>query len=247
MPTFHLAEDALADEQLTHTPAAEPVRERLLPRAFAEVPSRHGRAWWAVLSVIIVVIMAGGVAGGILLTRGHRVTPVSLPSKRAATGNPATITQLPLSGTPSIGSSPTSSIGSGPVSVAAGLTGNPEIATVGTLLDDYFTAINNHNYSSYISLLTPAKQQDLTAQQFDSGYATTVDSGETLVSISSQANGDAVAVVTFISHQAPADSANHKESCTNWDISLFLVPDSSGGFLIGEPTSRYRATNSACP
>jgi hypothetical protein len=132
------------------------------------------------------------------------------------------------------------------VSIAAGLSGDPQGAPVAALLDRYFTAINSRDYQGYLSLLTARKQQGMNIASFDNGYRSTVDSGEELVSISPQADGTTQALVTFVSHQNPADSVDHQQSCTQWRVTLFLVPDGSGGFLIDMAPSGHEDSYVAC-
>jgi hypothetical protein len=134
----------------------------------------------------------------------------------------------------------------GQVTIAAAVSQDPDVPSVATFLNQYFTAINNHDYQSYISLLSSQAGQGLTQEQFDSGYGSTVDSAETLLTISAAANGDLVASVTFTSHQNPADSPNQQESCTDWKISLFLE-QGGGGYLIDKPPASYHAGYQACP
>ena len=129
--------------------------------------------------------------------------------------------------------------------VASDARQDPAAPSVAGFLDQYFAAINSHDYQSYVSLLDPNMQEDMTAQQFDSGYRSTADSGETLTGISAAANGDTVATVTFTSHQDPADSVDHKENCTDWKISLFLE-QANAGYLIDQPPNSYHATHSPC-
>jgi hypothetical protein len=62
-------------------------------------------------------------------------------------------------------------------------------------------AINSHDYQAYAALLDPQLRQDLTTGQFERGYQSTADTGETLAGTSVAANGDTVAAVTFTSHQ----------------------------------------------
>lgn len=112
-------------------------------------------------------------------------------------------------------------------------------------LGQYFAAINSHDYQSYISLLSPQAQQGFTAEQFDNGFQSTVDSNETLVSISTATNGSYISAVTFTSHQNPADSVNHAEACTDWSISLFLEQDGAV-YLIDQPPASYHASHTAC-
>jgi hypothetical protein len=136
--------------------------------------------------------------------------------------------------------------GGSTVAVAAGAGQDPGAPSVAGFLDQYFAAINSHDYQAYAALLGPDMQQDMTAEQFDSGYRSTADSGETLAGISTAANGDTVATVTFTSHQDPADSVDHKEGCTDWKISLFLE-QASAGYLIDQPPSSYHAAHQPCP
>ena len=112
------------------------------------------------------------------------------------------------------------------------------------LLHEYFTAINNRDYPGYIALFTQQERQVLTIGRFYSGYRSTQDSGELLADISTDSG--TVATVTFTSHQNPADSVNHRESCTLWRISLFLQPNGSG-YLIGPPPPGYHASYADCP
>lgn len=85
----------------------------------------------------------------------------------------------------------------------------------------------------------------MTHAQFDQGYRTTADSNETLVGISTASDGDLAAEVTFTSHQNPADSPDQSESCTDWDISLFLAQGGSG-YIVDPPPSGYHASYQAC-
>jgi hypothetical protein len=112
-------------------------------------------------------------------------------------------------------------------------------------LDRYFTAINDHDYQSYRSLLSPQVQQGLTQAQFEKGYRSTADSAETLVGISTASDGDLAAEVTFTSHQDPADSPDQSESCTDWDVTLFLVQGGSG-YLVDAAPSGYHASYRPC-
>lgn len=115
-----------------------------------------------------------------------------------------------------------------------------------TLLASYFDAINSHDYGAYQALFVTQMQQNMTQASFDSGYQGTADSAERLVSISTAADGDTQAVVTFTSHQQP-DAADSYEACTNWQVSLFLVQQGGGGYLIDVAPPGYHAASVACP
>ena len=202
--------------------------------------------------------MVAGLTGGTVFYLGHHssgteAVHTSGDSTRItaqASGSDATpgeADSAPTSSPSSLPSTPspaTSSVGQ--VTIAADVSQDPDASSVATFLNQYFTAINNHDYQSYISLLSSQDEQGLTQEQFDNGYGSTVDSAETLLGISTAANGDLVASVTFTSHQNPADSPDQQESCTDWNISLFLE-QGGGGYLIDKPPPSYHASDQACP
>jgi hypothetical protein len=107
----------------------------------------------------------------------------------------------------------------------------------------YFDAINRRDYAAYTALLGP-QEQGMTPAQFDAGYGSTVDSRETLRGVSTAANGDYVAAVTFTSRQLPSQSQTGTR-CTQWDISLYLTP-SGTDFLVDRPPASYHAAYAAC-
>lgn len=131
------------------------------------------------------------------------------------------------------------------MALSPGVSGQPAAAAIAAFLGQYFTAINQHDYQAYISLLTPAAQQNEPEQKFDAGYATTRDSREKLVALSPAHHGKTPASVTFISHQAPADSTTDTE-CTTWEITLFLRFTGSS-YLIGVGPASYQPSYHACP
>ena len=113
-----------------------------------------------------------------------------------------------------------------------------------TFLDEYFNAINTHNYQEYLSLLDAQEQQNETPAAFRAGFRTTTDSDATLVGLTSTGTGLVAASITFTSHQAPADSATHT-SCTSWDITLYLGMQ-GGGYVMQLPPPGYKASYRAC-
>ncbi|MGO9780933.1 MAG: hypothetical protein ACLPKE_08480 [Streptosporangiaceae bacterium] len=122
---------------------------------------------------------------------------------------------------------------------------DPDSSSVEAFLDRYFSAVNAHSYQTYVELLSPQLQKQLTQAGFDQGYQGTADSAEQLASISAEANGDTAAAVTFVSHQHP-DAANNEESCTDWSITLFLE-GSGDGYLVDEAPQGYHAASTPCP
>ncbi len=206
-----------------------------------------------VIAVIVIVLAAASGAGITVLLAGHHM-PAKNAGRNAGDSTRATVPPS-QDGSAAAPSPPDSSPGplsvspgppsAGQVTIAPDASQSQNASSVALFLGQYFTAINTHDYQSYISLLSPPVQEGLTQEQFDHGYGSTTDSAETLVSISTVADGDLDATVTFTSHQNPADSPN-QESCTDWKISLFLEQDGDG-YLIDEPPPGYHAASAACP
>jgi len=199
---------------------------------------------WILIALLIVVVLGGGATAAAFALSGHHAakpsaaaTPTKQPTHSSA---PATPT-VSASATPS----PTNTPGKGRVGVAASLAGNPQTPQIVALLDSYFGAINTRNYQGYYALLNPQVQRQTSQAQFSKGFASTKDSGETLTGISAGPGGTTVATVTFTSHQNPANSVNGHESCTRWQISLYLQR-SGNSYLIGKPSSSYHASYAAC-
>ncbi|HEX6521068.1 MAG TPA: hypothetical protein VF070_13835 [Streptosporangiaceae bacterium] len=214
-----------------------------------------------VATVVFLFVAAAATSGVLLYMRHHpsrteaalnsahstRTTPPASSAGGTSPSGPgdSTPAQNPSDTSPSPSdTSPSPSDGSA-VTVAASVSQDPNASSVATFLGQYFTAINNHDYQSYSSLLSPQLQQGMTQAQFENGYRTTSDSNETLVSISTASDGDLAAEVTFTSHQDPADSPDQSESCTNWDISLFLAEGNSA-YVIDPAPSGYQASYQPC-
>lgn len=216
--------------------------------AGAQPPRRRGWAGIGIALVIVAMLAVGGGAFALVsaLTAHKNGTQ--------AAGQPTAPAQPDSSGA---GATPTSSAGStasatpaaapadATVAVAPAAAGNPAAPRVQALLERYFTAINDHDYAAYSSLLDTRMRQQNTPSSFASGYATTRDSAETLTSISDTSDGRLAVTVSFISHQSPADSINNS-SCTAWAITLYLRSQGSG-YLIGTPEPGYEPTHQNCP
>lgn len=205
--------------------------------------------------VAVAAVLTGAGTGGWLLTShlGNHGTPLRLAP--AAAEHTATAEHTVTASSPAV-VSPSTALSTAPpqtvpptvgtVTLSQDVAQDSDAQPVAAFLNQYFGAINNHDYQSYRALLSPQLQEGLTEAQFASGYQTTADSTETLTGISTAGNGDLAADVTFTSHQDPADSVDKTQSCTNWAITLFLSPDGNGGYLIDQHPSSYHASYQAC-
>jgi hypothetical protein len=88
-----------------------------------------------------------------------------------------------------------------------------------TLLDSYFSAINQHDFPAYSSLFIPAIRA--TMHNFGAGYQSTRDSRARLTGLAATGPEGLAAMVTFVSHQNAADSPD-RAACDRWHITLFL-------------------------
>jgi hypothetical protein len=206
-------------------------------------PSRPRRiAPIAVTSALVILLAAGGV--GVWLHGRHSTHTPPHNGGQVAVGATQAASPAQAVATPSV-PSPTQTAGGGTVTVSSSAAEDPDSEPVAAFLGEYFSAINSHDYQSYASLLSPQEQANFTEAQFRSGYASTTDSAETLTGITTAANGDTVATVTFTSNQDAAQSVDHTETCTNWNISLFLE-HAGASYLIDPPPPDYRAAHSSC-
>jgi hypothetical protein len=128
------------------------------------------------------------------------------------------------------------------VAVAASAGSVP--SAVAAVLTHYFQGINQHNYAEYASSQTAQGKADQPESSFNSGYATTNDTGMTLTSLTPTVSGDYTATVTFTSHQSPADSVDNS-ACNTWTLNLYLVPNGSG-YLIAPAPAGYQPTHADC-
>jgi hypothetical protein len=188
---------------------------------------------------------AGGLAAGASMASSSQATG----SSTVGTGPPTDTgpTDTGPTGPPTdTGPTDTGPTGTGPtdtVPMTAVAAASPMGPQVAAFLWRYFDAINRHDYAAYTGLLG-SREQAVTPAQFDSGFSSTTDSGETLQSVSIAPDGDYQAEVTFTSRQRPSQSQTGTR-CTQWDISLFLTPGGTD-FLIDPPPSDYRAAYAAC-
>ena len=124
-------------------------------------------------------------------SRRRSRAPGAAPRPRAARRRAST----PTGGSTSSGgprqattpaSSPTPSPTLSLVTIGQGVTSSAAVPQVETLLSHFFHGINTHDYAEYASTLNPAQQAKQSQSTFESGYATTTDSGMTLTTLGQQ-------------------------------------------------------------
>lgn len=172
---------------------------------------------------------------------GQRTGPAqSAPSTTdGLSGSPA----VPMGSDTPVPSGTPSSTPSGAVTTDPAVSGNPMAPGVVAFLSNYFDAINNHDYNAYNALLGSGMTA-LSSSDFDNGYGTTTDSGETLTGIAKRPGGEVVASVSFTSNQDPSQSPD-QSACDKWKVRLYLMPN-SGGYLEVKPPSGYKAQYTSC-
>ncbi|HEX9042066.1 MAG TPA: hypothetical protein VF838_13720 [Trebonia sp.] len=219
-------------------------------------PSRRGGRGLFIAVAVIVVLAAGGGAYAIAHSLGKNST--TQPPAQPTTGGSTPAGGTATGGTPAGGSSssggprqattpagsPTPSPTLSLVTIGPGVASSAAVPQVETLLSHYFHGINTRDYAEYASTLNPAEQAKQSQSTFNSGYATTTDSGMTLTNLASGGGGGLVATVTFTSHQSPAQSIDHS-ACNTWTLNFYLVPQGTG-YLIGPAPSGYQPSHSDC-
>jgi hypothetical protein len=217
------------------------------PGVFEPPSPRRGRA---AIGIALVIVAVFAVGGGTFALVSALTAHKSAGQPAARSGSTVPVSSSAASATPASPSSPRGTVSpvapaGATVVVAPAAAGNPATPGVQALLKRYFAAINDHDYAAYSALLDPRMRQQNPPSTFASGYATTRDSAETLTAISDAGGGELAAMVSFTSHQSPADSIDNS-SCTAWTITLYLRPQGSG-YLIGTPPAGYKPTHQNCP
>jgi hypothetical protein len=239
-----------------YRPPSQPASAFTPPPAHAAPRRRSGGGRRAAFIIVVTLVaLAAGGGAYAFASRSHDQAAAQPPSHPTVTAHASTAPAVPPSNSPAAsgGASPSTSPSAsatpsptqtGAVRVAAGVASNPAAPQVEAFLNRYFNSINTRNYSEYNSLLDAQKQQADSQSIFDSGYATTKDTNEVLVGITDTGGGSLTANVSFTSHQSAADSRD-ESACTDWQISLFLVPQGVSYVETTGPAS-YAAADTDC-
>lgn len=97
---------------------------------------------------------------------------------------------------------------------------HPRSTEVGALLQDYFHAINNRDYESWMDAVSTAQSAPQSEEQWQQDYASTVDSNLTVMIIKDE---PLRARVMFSSEQSEdLAPTSLPATCINWDMTYLL-------------------------
>jgi hypothetical protein len=207
-----------------------PAHGRAHPWRWPRLSPGHGMTVTAMVTTV-ALLGTGGVAAWQVGQMRSRLpatnTSLAMPGVRADRPPRSRGGHTPARspGSSTTGSSTTGSSTTGPataggaVRIAPAAAGQPHVNRVVTLLDSYFSAINRHDFQAYSSLFIPAIRVSL--HNFGAGYQSTRDSRARLTGLATTGPQGLAAMVTFVSHQNPADSPDHA-ACDRWHVTLFL-------------------------
>jgi hypothetical protein len=189
-------------------------------------PSRSTGMVVTILVLAVVLVGAGGVIGGIALSKHDTATPrppgYSTATSPSNTSPPGT---LGVSGTSGSGATtaPSTALPSNltPVNTSAVST-TPGISQIALTFETYFGGINMRNFNQAYATYSPQYQSNVSEPSFASTDSTSTDSNVAITSVTDNPDTSVTAVVTFTSNQAASLGPNN-ETCTNWTLAYHLV------------------------
>ena len=206
--------------------AAGPDRRFRLSRRPRLSPG-HGMTITAMVTTLALLGTLGAAAWQVGHLRSQApAAGTSLAARASGSGRPASRPDpgpSPARAAPSV--SPGAPGASDAVSVNPAAAGQPHADRVVTLLNSYFSAINQHDFPAYRRLFIPAIRAGM--HNFGASYRSTHDSRARLTGLAATGPQGLAAMVTFVSHQDPAASPDHA-ACDRWHITLFIKRDGRG-------------------
>ena len=210
---------------ITRDPGASPpdTRGAARPERRSRLSPGHGMTITATVTTV-ALLSTGGIAAWQVgqMRSGPPAASTSLAAPRTGKPRPGQThgpAATPARAAPSPAGPPA---GPGAVTVTPAAAVQPHVHPVVMLLDSYFSDINQHDFPAYSRLFIPAIRATL--HNFDAGYQSTRDSRARLTGLAATGPEGLAAMVTFVSHQNPADSPDHA-ACNRWHITLFLKSD----------------------
>jgi len=178
-------------------------------------PARPITLWLVVAAVLVTAVAGAGV--GLATTR----PPETLSwSSGAADSDPPP---------------PTTPSAPALVRLADGAASSSYGAAVLALLERHFTAINQRDFTTWTTTVTPARARDQSADRWRAAYRSTVDSEVIVTAIVTAGNGVAVSLA-FVSSQDPADAPQDLHVSRICWTSVWPVDNVSQNLRIGVPS-----------
>jgi hypothetical protein len=177
--------------------------------------------WAAKIGLSAAVILTGaGIGTGLYFANLSYVTAGD-EAARATAARAAAAQASASAGTVGRAAAPPAGGGTTTISVSAAAKSSPAEPKVLTFLENWFKAINQHDYNAYVRLESP--QYNMNSAAFSSGYSSTTESAAALEEISDLGHGGEAAKVSFTAHQSPAQSVDGS-ACNRWSITFYLSP-----------------------
>jgi zinc-ribbon domain len=228
-------------EERTEVIAADPPSTALrstaappAPPPGTSTPPERRRRRGAGIAVVAGLVLLAAAAGSYA---AFRITDSGGDSPPAAGGTPS-----PSARSPAGTSDPTGPATSGPappgsspglVVAAPALAERPETAEVVALLERYFTAINDKDYTAYRDSLVGGPQRK-TEEEFRTDFRSTQDREVRLLGLRPAGERALAASISFVSTQDPELAPDGMSACLRWSASFPLVRGEDGVLRIDE-------------
>jgi hypothetical protein len=165
----------------------------------------RGRRLTMVLTIVLIVILGGGASAAWALGR-TRVAPMPTGYSAGPTGDET-------------------------VQLSSAATEHPRADDVRRTIERYFQAINDRDFSGWLTVVTTDQAANQTADDWTHGYSTTTDSNVMVVDVQ---DDPLRARLMFTSEQAVEFAPKSLPvTCINWDLTYLLTEQDGAVVLSG--------------
>ena len=188
------------------------------------------------LGVVVVVLLGAGAA--LTISTAQRRTAAATADDYTAPASTAVARVRSSDSQPAAGPSTNQTVQLSPKART-----HPQAEQVRQLLQSYFDAINNHDYSAWAAVVTTPQTTNQDSDRWLQAYASTVDSSIWVQSLS----GNPLRVaLRFTSEQDP-DLAppDLQVDCIDWTLS-YQLPEQDGHLVVGT-TVANSVSRAKCP
>jgi hypothetical protein len=173
------------------------------------------------MAALAVLVVGGGIATGLLLTR-HSAGQA--PAQANIAGAPPSTSSAPTQSQPTPTPTPTQVSMRGVTVGISAVSNDPDATNIADTLATYFGGIDARNYRQAWNTYTTALKAAVPYRPFAKALTTSQDSQVVVHGIQHDANGNVEVAVSFQSHQTGQYGANQGETCTNWSLDYHMVP-----------------------